>query len=247
MGFAFYGFLSMSLGWFVLPLQHAWGALRGRSLDAREVRSQRWVHRATTLWWRAISRLGMFRIRYVGLDQLARRPRLIVANHPSLIDTPVLTCCLPQADFIVSSDWLSNPFLRHTIRRAGYLSAERGALVVRDAVRRLRAGRTLVVYPEGSRTPEDGLREFQKGAAYIALAAGCEIVPALIRVEPRALMKGQGVADYPDVAPTWHVSFGDPIDPADYLASGEGRSAAAMRLTAALQDDFEKRWERGSG
>lgn len=246
-GFASYFLLSIGLGWCVLPIQHAFGRLRGESQPEREVRSQRWVHRATRRWARLVTALGVFQARYEGLERLTRRPLLIVANHPSLVDTPVLTCCLPQADFVVSEEWLTNPVLRETIRRSGYLKAESGPLVIRDAVRRLRAGRTLVVYPEGSRTPEEGLREFQKGAAFIALAAGCEIVPALIRVTPRAFMKGQGVFDYPEVAPLWSVAFGDPIDPADYLAGGEGRSAAAARLTAALQDDFEKRWERGSG
>ena len=70
-----------------------------------------------------------------------------------------------------------------------------GAHAVRHAVERLRAGHSVVVYPEGTRTPAEGLRPFQRGAAHIALRAGCDVVPVCITVTPRALMQGQGWTD----------------------------------------------------
>ena len=172
-------------------------------------------------------------------------PVVIVANHPSLIDTPILLSVLPQADLIVNAAWGENPFLRGCVRGAGYLRAEHGAVMVRHAIERIGEGRTLVVYPEGSRTPPEGLRAFERGAAQIALLAGCDIVPVVISVHPRTLMKGQAFADVPDQCPEWRVEVGQPIHPADYARAGEGSSAAARRITVALQEHFEKRWERG--
>ena len=191
--------------------------------------------------------LRLVRVEWIGAERLGRAPFLVVANHPSLIDTPLLTCQMQQADFLVSAAWSENPFLRHAARSSGYLRADRGAKVVRDAVERLRAGRTVVVFPEGTRSPAGGLGRFHRGAAHIALETGCDIVPMVIHVEPRVLMKGQFWADVPERRPVFRVEVGDPIRVADTLDGSESRPLAARRLTGLLQDYFEKRWTRGTG
>jgi 1-acyl-sn-glycerol-3-phosphate acyltransferase len=139
---------------------------------------------------------------------------------------------------------MRNGWMRRAIRAAGYLSAEDGAEVIRLAVERLRAGRTVVVYPEGSRTPAEGLRRFQRGAAHIALEAGCDIVPVTLHVTPRVLMKGQAWSSYPVETPVWRIEVGEPI-PTPASDGSEGRPLAARRLTGVLEEYFEKRWERG--
>ncbi len=243
--FATYGLAAASLGCVVLPLLRLEGRLRRRS-DDPEVRAQWVIHRTTDAQLRLVEWLGHARITGHGVERLRERPLLIVANHPSLYDTPVLTRFLPQADFIVSAGWSRNPFLRGAVKLGGYLQAERGAPALRDAVRRLRSGRTLVIYPEGSRSAPDGLLPFQRGAAHIALHAGCDIVPVVIRVTPRTLMKGQRLIDVPAERAEWRVEVGEPIHPADHHHPGESKAQATRRITAALQDHFEKRWDRGS-
>jgi 1-acyl-sn-glycerol-3-phosphate acyltransferase len=118
--------------------------------------------------------------------------------------------------------------------------------VVRQAVERLRAGHSVVVYPEGSRTPVEGLRRFQRGAAHIALRAGCDIVPVCITVTPRALMQGQGWTDYPRENPVFRIEVGEPIPPG-VAGDEERRPVAARRLTGVLEEHFQKRWNRGEG
>jgi len=218
---------------------------RGLSPEEVTLASQRVVHvfcRSFIACICDVMRIG--RVQWIGAEALQRGPVLVVANHPSLIDTPLLLTELAQADFIVSPDWLRSGLLRPIIEAAGYLHAEAGAAVVRQAVERLRAGHTVVVYPEGSRTPPEGLRRFHRGAAHIALRAGCDIVPVHITVTPRALMQGQGWTDYPDANPVYRIEVGEPIPP--LLAAGtEGRALAARRLTGVLEEHFEKRWKRG--
>lgn len=245
MGFAYYGLGSLALAFVVLPLQGLVGRLTGSS-EAPDLRAQRTIHTGSRSFVRFAEWLGAIRTEGRGVDALRRGPVLVVANHPSLIDTPVLTSWMPQVDFIVSPEWGRNRFLRRAVAAAGYLQADRGAEVVSDAAARLRAGRSLVVYPEGSRTPPEGLRRFQRGAAHIALEAECDLLPVLIRVSPRSLMKGQHWTDTPESTPVWQVDVGEPIRPADHLDGTESRSVAARRLTAVLQDHFEKGWERGS-
>jgi 1-acyl-sn-glycerol-3-phosphate acyltransferase len=182
-------------------------------------------------------------VEFVNAGALAGGPKLIVANHPSLIDTPLLGAAMPEADFIVGAEWLRNGWMRRAIRLAGYLRAEDGAALVRTAAQRLRAGRSVVVYPEGSRSTPEGLRPFQRGAAHIALEAGCDILPVAIDVTPRVLYRGDSWKSFPDVSPRWRVEFGEPIPCA--ARPGESRPLAARRLTGVLEDHFQKRWERG--
>jgi 1-acyl-sn-glycerol-3-phosphate acyltransferase len=245
LGFASFGLVALTAGTVVLPLQRQSARWRGLR-ESAELRAQRAIHRGMQLWVRLASAWGVLRVSVHGGEALRNAaPAVVVANHPSLIDTPILLSVLPQADLIVNAAWGDNLFLRGCVAGAGYLRAERGAVMVRHAIERLHAGRILVVYPEGSRTPPEGLRAFERGAAQIALLAGCDIVPVVIRVQPRTLMKGQAFADVPKYCPEWRVEVGQPIHPGDYVRTGEGSSAAARRITAALQEYFEKRWERG--
>jgi 1-acyl-sn-glycerol-3-phosphate acyltransferase len=245
LGFASFGAISLALGTVVIPLQRL-AARVTRTRESDELRAQRAIQRGMALWVRLASAWGVIRLSVRGADALRDAgPVVVVANHPSLIDTPILLSVMPQADLIVNAAWGDNPFLRGCVTGAGYLRAERGAVVVRHAIERIAEGRTLVVYPEGSRTPPSGLREFERGAAQIALLAGRPILPVVISVHPRTLMKGQPFAEVPAQCPEWRVEVGQPIHPSDYARSGEGSSAAARRITAALQEYFEKRWERG--
>jgi 1-acyl-sn-glycerol-3-phosphate acyltransferase len=245
LGFATFGLISLSLGLVILPLQRLAARLRGSDGDTALL-AQRAIHRAMQLWvrWMGVCRVVKL-VDVRGAEALERGPVVVVANHPSLIDTPILLSVMPQGDFIVNAVWGDNPVLRGCVDGADYLRVEQGAVMVRHAVERLRAGRKLVVYPEGSRTPVEGLRSFERGAAQIALLAGVDIVPVVISVHPRTLMKGQAFADVPDRCPIWRVEVGEPIHPAEFVLEGETLSAASRRVTAALQDYFEKRWNRG--
>jgi 1-acyl-sn-glycerol-3-phosphate acyltransferase len=246
-GFAYFGVGGWLLFAIALPLLRLDARLRGLPAETLARRTQRLVHlgsRSFVFW--ATHGVRAIRLRWTGAEALARGPVLVVANHPSLIDTPLLAAKMPQVDFIVSPHWRRIGWMRRTVDAAGYLHADRGADVIRDAAAHLRAGRSVVVYPEGSRTPPEGLRRFQRGAAHIALEAGCDIVPVTIRVTPRALMKGQGWRDYPIAErPLWELEVGEPIRPADHLDGSEGRPLAARRVTGILEGHFAERWGRG--
>jgi len=243
--FVYFGVGGWLLCTVALPLVRLHARLRGLPREAVELRTQRLVHlgcRSFVGCLFDVMRVG--RLRWVGEEALARGPLLVVANHPSLIDTPLLATKLPQADFVVNPSWMTIGWMRRIALAAGYLQADDGAEVVRDAVARLRAGRSVVVYPEGSRTPPEGLRRFQRGAAHIALESGCDILPVTLRVTPRALLQGERWTEYPRENPLWELEVGEPIRPADVVGDERG-PLAARRLTGVLEGYFEKRWERG--
>ena len=243
--FLYFGLGVWLTGVTLLPLLR----LRARLLGLPSEVALRNVQRAVHLFCRSFiacmtQGMRVVEVQWVGGEALARGPVLVVANHPSLIDTPLLLSRMPQADFIVSPDWLRLAWLRGTVAAAEYMHSEDGPEVVREAVARLRAGRSVVVYPEGSRTPAEGLRRFQRGAAHIALDAGCDILPVTIQVAPRALMRGDRLTDYPLANPIWRVEVGEPIRP-EPSGDDEPRALAARRLTGVLEEYFEKRCGRG--
>jgi 1-acyl-sn-glycerol-3-phosphate acyltransferase len=238
--FACFGIGGLVLGLVILPLQRLAGRLAGRP-EADDLRAQRSIHQGARFFVWIMERLDLLRVRARGVERLRTGPRLVVANHPSLIDTPLLMRHMPQADFVVNPEWIRNPWVRAAVSTAGYLRSEGGDAVVAQAAARLRAGRSVVVFPEGTRSPSEGMGRFRRGAAHVALESGWELLPVVIRVTPRALVKGQRWSDIPDRRPEWEIEVGECIDPREHLDGSEPRPVAARRLTAVLNEYFEKR------
>jgi lyso-ornithine lipid O-acyltransferase len=118
----------------------------------------------------------------------AQGPRLVVANHRSVIDIPLLLCLfgghvLSRADV---GDW---PLLGRVARRAGTIFVDRGnqrsgASALRAIRRQLKAGSTVIVFPEGTTHRGDDVRPFQAGAFAAARNLGAEVVPVGLAYEP---------------------------------------------------------------
>ncbi len=242
-------FLTFGLGALVVAAI-VWSLrLLPRRTDARrEVQAQRVVHGAFRLfaWWMAT--LGLLRVSWIGAERLqGSAPRLIVANHPTLIDVVLLLARLAQADCIVKTAARRNPFMRSIVTGAGYLANDHGDALVDACADRIGSGRSLVLFPEGTRSPRSGLRRFQRGAAHIALKSGCPIVPVVITCRPPTLLKGQPWHDVPDRAARFVLRVGEPIDPARYLEAETTLPVAARRLTADLQTLYEQRLSADEG
>ncbi|WP_040502940.1 lysophospholipid acyltransferase family protein, partial [Herbaspirillum lusitanum] len=119
-----------------------------------------WARRIIRLAFRAfvelMSALGVLSYRISGRERLQRKGLLILANHPSLIDTVLLMAFVEQADCIVKSALWRNPFTRGPVRAAGYISNAHGPELVDDCISSMRSGGNLIIFPEGTRTPADG-------------------------------------------------------------------------------------------
>ena len=154
--FAAFGLMSVWLGHVWLPPE-PWR------------RAQRAIHNAYRIHAWLMIHLGLIEVRWIGADRLAGPGRkLLVANHPSLIDTALIVSHMAQADCIVGKDYSENPLLREAVRRADYISNDLPpAQIVHTAARYLAEDRTLLIYPEGTRSPEGGLGRFQRGAAHM--------------------------------------------------------------------------------
>ena len=135
-------------------------------------------------WSRLLLTISGTKVRVFGLEKLdPETSYILVSNHQSLMDTPVVMANLPlQFRFFAKEGLFHIPFLGTHLRRAGHLPVVRdnpraSLRVVHEAARMLRARRvSVLLFPEGGRAPA-GMREFKEGAAYLAVKAGVPVVP----------------------------------------------------------------------
>ena len=118
--------------------------------------------------------------------------KVVIANHPSLIDVVVLISLLENADCVVKSALWRAPFIGGVVRSAGYIPNDTDPEVFIQACKdSLSAGANLVVFPEGTRTTPGELPSFKRGAGNIAVRTNADFLPVLIYVSPTTLTKGE--------------------------------------------------------
>jgi 1-acyl-sn-glycerol-3-phosphate acyltransferase len=137
---------------------------------------------------RLLTVLAGVRVHVEGAHHLPRdRPFVMVANHASHVDPLALILLLEEpAVFAAVAGLADNPLLRLGLRRMHAHLVERGdrvrgvadAEALTDAVR---AGRTVVFFPEGRRSPALGLEPFRTGAFLVAARSGVPVVPVALR------------------------------------------------------------------
>ena len=109
------------------------------------------------------------------------KPALVICNHQSHIDLPVIMSLSPKFVFL-TNDWVwNNAFYGHIIHKAEFLPVSAGMDAIlpqlRDLVRR---GYSIVVFPEGTRSPDCSILRFRQGAFLLAKELGLDIVPMVL-------------------------------------------------------------------
>jgi 1-acyl-sn-glycerol-3-phosphate acyltransferase len=238
LGFAVFGLGALVVALGVFPLTR-------RLAGDRERRAQRVVHWAFRAWVLVGGGLGLFRVRWLGRERLPLHgPAVIVANHPTLIDVVLLVALLPQADCVVKRAAWRNPFLRWAVAGAGYIPSDEGDGLIDSCVSRLREGRCLVLFPEGTRSPAGRLGPFRRGAARVALRAEAPLVPITIGCEPPTLMKGQPWYRVPDRTVQFTIEVGEPVWPGARPDVTVPEPLAARRMTDEIRRSYEERLAR---
>lgn len=182
--------------------------------------------------------LGVLRYEVSGLDKLERGGLLILANHPTLIDTVFLMAFVKNADCIVKGDLWNNPFTGGPVRAAGYINNGGGSDLVHDCIASLERGNNLIVFPEGTRTPADGAISLKRGAANIAVRGARDMTPVLIRCQPLTLGKGEKWWKVPPRRVRFSIEVQDDLAIGGFTGSGASDVMAARHLTDFLQDYF---------
>ena len=177
---------------------------------------QHWCAR----WWCRLVAWSIFaRIHVHGTENLTSGQNYVyMANHSSLIDTPALFAYLPYQFKIMAKKHLFYfPFMGWHLWTAGNFpidqsDARKTARSLKGVIEGVRAGKSLAVFPEGTRSPDGKLQEFKQGAFKIAVRAGVPIVPVTIIGTSKLLPKGS-LAPRPGRV---DVVIGQPIETSRY-------------------------------
>ncbi|HZN55061.1 MAG TPA: lysophospholipid acyltransferase family protein [Candidatus Polarisedimenticolaceae bacterium] len=197
------------------------------------------VFRLGRLWSRLHLRVMGIRPVYVGLAHAdGAAPRVFLANHLSTLDIWVLTAALPVTTrFVAKRSIFWIPVLGQAMAVAGFIPIDRSdrASAIRSlsrAAETVRAGASIILFPEGTRSRDGRLGRFKRGAFHLAIDAGVPVVPVAISgtfdvVEPNSIIVRPGPV---------RVEFAPPIDvrpfaPDDYDGlMGRVRDEIASRL-----------------
>ena len=159
----------------------------------------------------ALMRL-LFRLEVHGREQVpAAGPLLLVSNHVSLLDPPIVGGASPRdLHFMAKEELFAIPLLGWLIKRLNARPVKRDgsdSRALKTALHLLREGRALLVFPEGTRGVEGRLGEGKPGAGMLAVMSGAPVVPVHVSGSGRALPAGRVVPRPAKV----RVRFGHPL------------------------------------
>jgi 1-acyl-sn-glycerol-3-phosphate acyltransferase len=217
--------------------------LASRSPACRQRRNRRFIG----LSFRAfLALMSLLRVCRFDIDEDTRgklaetRGKLVVGNHPTLIDVLVLLANIDQANCVVKSALWGNPLVLCGIRGANYISNSNVEELMISCESALRAGEALIVFPEATRSvPGESLR-LQRGAANVALRARARVQVVHIDCKPIFLSKHMPWYRVPSRKPCFTVRAGVSLAAGDFLRSGDMLPVAARRLTRVLTNELSK-------
>jgi 1-acyl-sn-glycerol-3-phosphate acyltransferase len=190
-----------------------------------------WAMRA---WCRSSLKGLRIEVAVEGLENVPKGAYVYCSNHQSLVDVIVLGAVLPgDYKWAAKRELLSVPFLGWHLKLAGHVPVERsrGSRAAAEVIGRfedtLRRGKPLLIFPEGTRTPDGRLHDFKNGGFYAAVRAGVPVVP--VALEGTYTLMRRGALDTGDGSMRLvRVKIGAPI-PAPPEGRREGDRVAALR------------------
>jgi 1-acyl-sn-glycerol-3-phosphate acyltransferase len=123
---------------------------------------------------------------------------LFIANHPTLIDIVAIMSCVPGCTCIVKQSLWDHFYLGGVVRMAGYIVNGKSEQIIQDCQQCFQQQRSLIIFPEGTRSPAYGMHTFTRGAAQIALRTGVPVVPIVITYNNPTLLKGEAWFQIPE-------------------------------------------------
>ncbi|HEV2676099.1 MAG TPA: lysophospholipid acyltransferase family protein [Aliidongia sp.] len=186
--------------------------------------------------------LGVIRVDVEGGGRLKEAGgRIVVANHPTLLDVVMLMALVPRAQCIIKHELWTSPLLGGLMRRAGYIRNDLPADALVEACRQaLDQGQSLIIFPEGTRTKPGALPRFRRGFANLATIAGAAIQLVVITCDPPTLFKGDPWWRIPVRKPHFHLVVDECLDANMYLRYPY-RSIAARKLVAYLEAHYAEK------
>jgi 1-acyl-sn-glycerol-3-phosphate acyltransferase len=199
------------------------------------------LHWFSTTWSRLIMKTIFSPVAVSGLDKIdTSKPHVYAVNHASALDIPVLYVNLPfQFRIAFKKELLSYPIVGWQLKRSGQVCIDQqnpshSVSSIRAALKGLKAGLPLAIFPEGGRTPDGEIKPFLQGAFFLAIKAQVDIVPvALIGTYELLPMNTYHIKSRP-----LEMRVGEPISTEGLKA--RDLAALSARVQKAVEDLYYK-------
>ena len=224
--FFYFGTSSLLLGILVMPVMRLFLHPRKRFLKY----ARRFVSASMRFFFNLMHFLGCVDTEVDNQESFKQlSSKIVVANHPSLLDSVMMISLIPNADTIVAGYLNRNIFLREIVRRLYILNSDDHEEIFNACDKSLKQGNCLLIFPEGTRTRRNEKVRVRKGAARIAMACGCGVVPVHIGGTDKF---GLGKKDpWTGFNPTeryvYRITMGKEIHPDQYKSMSK---SAAVRI-----------------
>lgn len=199
------------------------------------------IHRLARLWAKMLLILSNTRVKVVGAENvLIGKPQIFMANHQSDFDILIVLGFIPgQFRWIAKKELFKIPVFRTAMRNAGYIEIDRQqhekAMKSLDvAARKIREGKSVMTFPEGTRSKDGKMKPFKQGMFHLAIQAGVPIVPISI-VGAGSIMSKRSLRIHPGKVT---MIIDKPIDISGYTA--ENRSALIQRVTDVIAGNYDR-------
>jgi 1-acyl-sn-glycerol-3-phosphate acyltransferase len=205
-------------------------------------RDGRILHGFARSWSKLIMKSVFSPVTVTGAENLGQsRTQILAVNHASALDIPILYAFLPfQFRILFKSELLSYPIIGWHLKRSGQIcinqqNPAKSIGSIRSALKSVRTGMPLVIFPEGGRTSDGRIQPFMPGAFFLAIKAQVEVVPiALVGTYELLPMNTYHVKCRP-----LEMRIGKPI-------STEGLTLRNLEsLSAAVQKEMESLYYAG--
>lgn len=186
------------------------------------------------LWLKWLHACGVVEVRWRGFESGPPPPgTVVVANHPTLVDATFVLARMPDAVCIFKPALLRNPAIAPAAILAGYLVGEQGVDTIRAASEAVAAGRSLLVFPEGTRTHRGAaLNPLKPGFALIARRSGAPVQILRLRASPELAARGRAWWRLPPL-PGWvEITRDELIPPDDQADTAQLVARVEQRLRA---------------
>jgi 1-acyl-sn-glycerol-3-phosphate acyltransferase len=198
------------------------------------------LHGFARFWSQLILGTILSPVNVIGLAQIdTTKPHVYAVNHASALDIPVLYVHLPfQFRIAFKKELLSYPIVGWHLKRSGQVTIDqqnpsRSIGSIRTALKSLKAGMPLVIFPEGGRTPDGEIKPFLPGAFFLAIKAQLDIVPiALVGTYELLPMNTYHIKPRP-----LEMRVGEPISTTGLTLEDLG--AISTRVRRAMEDLYD--------
>lgn len=145
------------------------------------------LHGFARFWSQLIMKIICSPMQVIGLEKIdTSKPYVYAVNHASALDIPVLYVYLPfQFRIAFKKELLAYPIVGWHLKRSGQVCIDqqnpaKSIGSIRAALKSLKSGLPLVIFPEGGRTPDGEVKPFLPGAFFLAIKAQVDIVPVAL-------------------------------------------------------------------